>query len=56
MEVACNMAPFAAASHANLNPILETIENAEVHEPVQNGSMDPSAQMVHETSHDLQNG
>ena len=69
MEVACNMAPFAAASNNNLNPILEDVDEDHVIEdvvqhssssspsPIQDNS---SAKLVQSSSHhessDIQNG
>ena len=59
MEVACNMAPFAAASNNNLNPILEDAEDAMV-EPSSQIPDNNSAKLVQSSSHhetnDIQNG
>ena len=60
MEVACNMAPFAAASNNNLNPILEDAEDAMVEEPSSQIPDNNSAKLVQSSSHhesnDIQNG
>ena len=60
MEVACNMAPFAAASNANLNPIMEhSIEAESEAEEVteqNNGQVEHSAKVVNHESNDIQNG
>ena len=59
MEVACNMAPFAAASNSNLNPIMENSSLEADIEAEQNGQVEHSAKVVttnHETSNDIQNG